>query len=406
MKERENRRKANAECSDGRQLETTMVEQNRQETATATDTSGHFPSLTMERLKENYHNLVREQAIYYPVAYRFVRELGRGRQGIVFLGLRQGSRGCITRHAIKLFDPSIYRSPREYWTDMGRIAAQTSILQTIRSPNLVARDVYEETGGIGYVQMEAIMGFDLRFILTGGHLERVRQASSPEEWSRYTDVIFRLGGPRPAIQPGVALYIMRQMLRGLEALHELGFLHCDVKPSNTMIDRLGYVKLIDYGRAIRIGERPLFLLGSPMYMAPEIHRRERFTVQADIYSVGIVGLEMLTGRPLIESGRPSESELLEIKRGLPDRIPQLLPDDVRRNETLVALLRRFVEFTPENRFGSASEAESSSGLRIVHRQLTQLGKDTEYGRELEAYLEKLLPPVKSQNQNVDIHTMF
>lgn len=384
--------------------DTTMVEVGGETASESTDAI--TPTLTMDRLKENYRNLVEQQAIYYPVAYRFVRELGRGRQGIVFLGLRQGSRGCITRHAIKLFDPTIYRSPKEYWTDMGRIAAQTSILQTIRSPNLVARDVYEETDGIGYVQMEAIRGFDLRFMLSSRHLETVRQKSSPQEWSRFTDVIFRLGGPRPAIQPGVALYIMRQILRGLETLHELGFLHCDVKPSNIMIDRLGYVKLIDYGRAIRIGERPMFLLGSPVYMAPEIHRREEFIIQSDIYSVGIVGLEMLSGRPLIERGRPTEAELLQIKRSLPEQIPQMLPDDVRRNETLVALLRRFVECDPQKRFASAGEAESSSGLRIVHRQLTQLGKDTEYGRELEAYLAKLLPPVKKENQSVDIQTIF
>lgn len=384
--------------------ETTIVELERAETSSDTGPT-LTPSLTMERLKENYHNLVQQQALYYPVAYRFVRELGRGRQGIVFLGLRQGARGCITRHAIKLFDPSIYQSPREYWTDMGRIAAQTSILQTIRSPNLVARDVYEEADGIGYVQMEAILGFDLQYILSGKHLEPVRRISRPEEWERFTDVIFRVGEGRPAIQPGIALYIMRQILRALEALHELGFLHCDVKPSNIMIDRLGYVKLIDYGRAIRVGERPMFLLGTPMYMAPEIHRREQFLIQSDLYSVGIVGLEMLAGRPLIDTPRPTEAELLEAKKSLPERIPDILPEDVRRNETLVALLRRFVEYDPSKRFASASEAESSSGLRIVHRQLTQLGKDTEYGRELESYLEKLLP-VKTQQQNVDIQLIF
>ncbi|HIE11553.1 MAG TPA: hypothetical protein EYP62_08060 [Kiritimatiellae bacterium] len=95
-----------------------------------------------------------------------------------------------------------------------------------------------------------------------------------------------------------------------------------------------------------------------------------------------------------------------MKRSLPDRIPQMLPEDVRRNDTLVDLLRRFIECDPEKRFASASEAESSSGLLIVHRQLTQLGKDTEYGRELEAYLAKLLPPVKKENQSVDMQTIF
>ena len=59
------------------------------------------------QLAANYRAILAARAIHYPVAYRFPRELGRGRQGIVFLGLRQGARGCVTRHAIKLFDPSI-----------------------------------------------------------------------------------------------------------------------------------------------------------------------------------------------------------------------------------------------------------------------------------------------------------
>ena len=68
--------------------------------------------------------------------------------------MRQGARGCVTRHAIKLFDPSIYGSAKKYWTDMARIAAQTSKLQLVKNPALVAPDIYEESNGIGYIQME------------------------------------------------------------------------------------------------------------------------------------------------------------------------------------------------------------------------------------------------------------
>lgn len=355
------------------------------------------PGKGMSQLAANYRGILQARALYYPVAYRFTKELGRGRQGVVFLGLRQGARGSITRHAIKVFDPGIYPSAKKYWTDMGRIAAQTSKLQTLKSPNLVAPDIYEEYNGIGYVQMERVDGVGLRYLLDGAHIERVRRGSTPKEWGTFTDALFRLENGRLAIQPGIAIYIMRRVLRALESLHDLGFVHCDVKPSNIMIDRLGYVRLIDYGRATVVNEKLAFLLGTPLFMAPEMHRRESALVQSDLYAVGLVGLEMLRGEPLMRGTGITENDLLNYKLGLCDRLPDLLPEHVRRNEEFVQVMRRFLDPDPRKRFESAQEAESGKGgLILVHKQLALLGKDTEYGRELESYLDKLVDPQTGQ----------
>lgn len=348
----------------------------------------------MTQLVTNYNAIQEAKAIYYPVAYRFIKELGRGRQGVVHLGLRQGARGSVTRHAIKVFDPSIYPNAKKYWTDMGRIAAQTSKLQTVKSPNLVAPEIYEEYNGIGYVQMESINGVGLRFLLDGGHLERARQNSTPAEWASFTDVIFRIKEGRVAIQPGVVIYIMRRVLRALESLHDGGYVHCDVKPANIMIDHLGYVKLIDYGRATLINEKVTFLLGTPIYMAPEMHRRENSLAASDIYTVGLVILEMLRGEPLMLKTGWSESETIKLKMEVQSRLPELLPDYVRQNEVFVAVLRRFLDPDPSRRYANAQEAESGKqGLLAVHKQLALAGKDTEYGRELENYLSKLVNPL-------------
>jgi len=348
--------------------------------------------LGIERLIANYREIIRARAIYYPVAYQFDRELGRGRQGIVFLSHRYGARGCLTRHAIKLFDPSIYKTVKQYWTDMGRLAAQISRLQLLSAPNLVDRDVYEENNGIGYVQMEAIDGMDLQHLLYGRHLERVRAIVSTDEWARFTDVIFRIEEGKIRIQPGVALYILRQALRGIEALHDVGYVHGDVKPSNIMCDKLGYVKMVDFGRATLIDEKVSFLLGSPLYMAPEIHRRERYLAESDLYSMGLVGIELLRGEALTDYSQMNESALLEIKMQLPKKLPALLPPHVRRNADFVALLLKFIDPDPARRFHSAQEAESGSGgLALLHKQLTMLGKDSEYDRDLESYLSKLFP---------------
>lgn len=362
-----------------------------------TEVMPHVAGKGLPQLVANYRAIVQARAIYYPVAYRFAQELGRGRQGIVYLGLRQGARGCVTRHAIKVFDPGIYPNAKKYWTDMGRIAAQTSKLQTLKSPSLVAPDIYEEYNGIGYVQMERVDGVGLRYLLDGQHLPRVQAQSTEKQWRSFTDVIFRLENKRISIQPGVAIYIMRRALRALESLHDLGFVHCDVKPSNIMIDRLGYVKLIDYGRATVIHEKLSFLLGTPLFMAPEMHRRETALVQSDIYAVGLVGLEMLRGEPLMTGSGITESELLQFKLTLCERLPQLLPEHVRRNREFVECMRRFLNPDPAKRFASAQEAESGpGGLILVHKQLALLGQDTEYGRELEDYLSKLVDPRSGQ----------
>ena len=351
----------------------------------------------MNQLVANYRAILQARAIYYPVAYRFIKELGRGRQGVVFLGLRQGARGSVTRHAIKVFDPGIYPNAKKYWTDMGRIAAQTSKLQTLNSPNLVAPDIYEEYNGIGYVQMERVDGVGLRYLLDGQHLARARAASTAKEWSTFTDALFRLENGKLSIQPGVAIYIMRRVLRALETLHDLGFVHSDVKPSNIMIDRLGYVKLIDYGRANLINERMSFLLGTPVFMAPEMHRREAALTQSDLFSVGLVGLEMLRGEPLLKAGSTSEADLLNLKLNVSANLRDLLPQHVRRNAPFVQAMQSFLDPDPKKRFPTAQEAESGTGgLILVHKQLALLGQDTEYGRELENYLAKLVDPRTGQ----------
>lgn len=341
-----------------------------------------------QRLLNNYRSLVRSQEIYYPIAYRFVRRLGSGRQGVVYQALRQGARGCVTQHAIKIHDPAIYPSTEKYWTDMGRIASQVSKLQKVSSPQLVSRDIYEEVNGIGYTQMEVVEGIDVHELVQGTYAETVRMRSSDEEWEHFNDVVFSSAG---GIQPGVALYILRQVLRGLEALHNAGFLHSDIKPSNMMVDRLGIVKLIDYGRAVKVDERSTFLMGTPLYMAPEQHRNEPATIQSDVYSVGIVGLELLSGKPLLDTALLDESALLRFKLGLFEKLPALLPESVRENWWLIQMFRMFLHPDPARRYESAAAAESGpDGLLLIHKQLALAGIDTEYDRELEKYIGKVL----------------
>jgi serine/threonine protein kinase len=348
---------------------------------------------TRNALIDGYRAIIRAGAIRYPVAYEFQHELGRGRQGRVFLALRRGARGSVTRHAIKIFDPGIYASGHQYWTDMGRIATQISSLQSSHNPNLLSRDAYEEINGVGYVQMEAIDGVDLHYLLRGGHIDSVLKKRISDGALSFADSLFLRRTGATAIQPGAATYIMRQILRGVEALHDKGFVHSDIKPSNVMIDRLGYVRVIDHGRAVKDGEKVRMLLGSPIYMAPEVHARRPSVTQSDLYSVGLVGLEMLRGEPLVEDPDTSEADLMKFKESLPEVLEDMLPKEVRENQTLVDILKNLLQPDPGARFARAAQAESGNwSLATVHRQMTQVGKDSEYGREIEDYVAHLVDP--------------
>ncbi len=358
-------------------------------TFASSTTSSHSPEMGHSQLIDNFHSIVETQSIYYPVAYRFQQRIGSGQQGVVFHAQRHGSRGCVTEHAVKVFDPGIYPNVEKYWTDMGRIAAQVSRLQATRSPNLVDCDIYEENNGIGFVQMELIRGVTLLQLLDPQVQQTVQSRCSAREWGTLMRIIFNKHKNRLCIQPGVAIYIMRQMLSGLETLHSSNYLHCDIKPSNTMIDPLGYVKIIDFGRANLVNEKSRILLGTPMFMAPEIHDRMPATVQSDLYGVGLVGLFLMTGRPMSTRPDITEPELQELKCKLPKELPSLLPTYVLRNEKFVNILQRLLNPDPSKRYDDARKAESyGEGLAIVHKQLTQLNIDSEYRRDLAYYLEK------------------
>lgn len=366
---------------------------DNRETILETDPVPQGVDPDMATLVANYHTVIRDRTIRHPVPYQFSRELGKGRQGIVFLATRQGGRGCLTRHAVKLHDPAIYSTAERYWTDMGRLASQVSKLQPVHSDNLVTRETYDEANGIGYLQMAVIDGIDLQFLLGGTHLGIARSQSTDEEWDHFMTTLFRMEESRFMLQPGVALYILRKVLLGLMVLHEANYLHADIKPSNIMIDRMGSVKLVDFGRAVELGEKVSILLGSPIYMAPETHRLEPGLAQSDLFSAGLVALEMLSGESLQACLDMSDEDLLKFKITLVDRVEALLPEHIRKSKRLVKLLKRFLHPKPSHRYASAKEAEESYyRLRGIYREMG-LDADTEFDRELLMYLEKITDPL-------------
>jgi eukaryotic-like serine/threonine-protein kinase len=162
----------------------------------------------------------------------------------------------------------------------------------------------------------------------------------------------RLHELRRAPDIDLAVFIVSRVCRALQYVFErAAIVHRDISPSNIMTTREGAVKLIDFGIATLSGSRETAITGKPAYMAPEMIVELRADNRSDLFSLGAVMFEMLTGERLFSGS--STAEVLEqvITRTLPLR--QALNPDIP--EPVLAILKRALQRNPALRFASAAE---------------------------------------------------
>jgi len=163
-----------------------------------------------------------------------------------------------------------------------------------------------------------------------------------------------------------ALGIAGQVCEGLAEGHRLGVVHGDIKPSNIIIEREGNVKIMDFGLAQTLGAGDPSgaggFLGNPDYMSPEKIEGATIDPRSDIYALGVVLFEMLTGRRPLEGATGPETALKHRHEPPPDprEINPRIPDD------LGAVILKCLNKETRERFQSASELASVLG-RIVER---------------------------------------
>ena len=197
--------------------------------------------------------------------FELLEQLGKGGMGVVWKA-RDTETGEII--ALKLLH-ELYVDDEDY---VARLEREVEIARRIDSPYVVKVLGYGQQAGVPYVAMEYVEGQSLRELL------REKRKLSWDEW-------------------GQAKTILRQTAEGLAAVHAAGVIHRDIKPSNILIAKDGMAKLADFGIA-RAGDltqmtRTAAMLGTPAYMAPDIETTE----QSDVYALGCVLYEMLTGAP-------------------------------------------------------------------------------------------------------------
>jgi len=164
--------------------------------------------------------------------------------------------------------------------------------------------------------------------------------------------------------PRMASLVALEICRGLEEIHAQGIVHRDLKPSNVLLGRAGEVKIADFGIAID-GTAPALTqvghaVGTPSYMSPEQLRGKRADARSDLFALGVVLYEMLTGQTPFEVG--GERGLLDtIEAGHHRPVQQAAPATPR---AMKKLIRRCLQPKPTRRPEDASELR-----RLLDRQL-------------------------------------
>jgi serine/threonine protein kinase len=198
--------------------------------------------------------------------YRLRGLLGEGAIGRVFLAERIDDASLV---ALKVLKAALSADE----TYVRRFVREARVAAEVKNRHLVGIVDVGEVDGVHYLAAEYVRG---------GTLEERLQAAGP-------------------LDVGETVRLAAEIARGLDSLHNAGIVHRDVKPSNVMIDLSGNAAVTDFGlakgRAYTALTRPGQVMGTLDYIAPELIREERASPASDIYALGCLVYECLTGEP-------------------------------------------------------------------------------------------------------------
>ena len=298
--------------------------------------------------------------------YALLRPFARGGMGEICLAAHGELGGleklCLVKKVLEIDDqPSL----------TARLLDEAKVAVRLNHANLVqvfdAGKVDEEL----YIAMELIEGRDLRAV-----------------WNRTAE-------RRSRIPLDVALYVIREMARGLEYAHNYGGLnlvHRDIAPPNILLSWHGEVKITDFGlaRSTLKSEKtaPGIVYGRIAYLAPEQARGEQADKRTDVYAVGVILWELLTGRPLHET---TEEAVKNLEMARHPRVAK--PSNFARGITpsLDAVVLKALAVAREDRYQTADELR-----RALAEELARLAPTTDASRLSSWLSEQFEDVVKSE----------
>jgi serine/threonine protein kinase len=255
--------------------------------------------------------------------YEIIEELGKGGMGKVYKAL---DREISEKIAVKIIRPEIATNKKI----IERFHNELKMARTITHKNVCRMHDLGRDGKTRFITMEYVSGEDLKKSIRRMGPLTVRKAIS----------------------------IGKQICHGLSEAHSLGVFHRDLKPHNIMIDREGNAKIMDFGIALSQKARGItdsnVIIGTPQYLSPEQVEGKKVDQRSDIYSLGVILFEMVTGQVPFD-GDTTLSVAVKHKTEIP-RDPKEFNAQIP--EELSQLILRCLEKNPEQRYQSVDELYS------------------------------------------------
>lgn len=272
--------------------------------------------------------------------YEVIGELGQGAMGVVY----KARDPLIDRVvAIKTINLSLAQEEKEEYE--GRFYQEAKAAGRLSHPNIVTIYDVGKSGDVAYIAMEFLEGRELRDILNDEQMIPVREV----------------------------LDITAQVAMGLAYAHEHDIVHRDVKPSNIMVAQEGHVKITDFGIArmasSSVHTQTGMVLGSPKYMSPEQVMGRAIDRRSDIFSLGIMLYEMLTGHSPF-TGENVNAIMYQTLNAIPP-MPGTLNPDVP--DMLNFIVAKALAKNVDDRYQSAREL--AEDLRTCRDNLLRTGGD-------------------------------
>jgi hypothetical protein len=262
--------------------------------------------------------------------YEVVSPIGKGGMGTVYLAR---DRVLSEKVAVKVLRPDLSRRPEMIL----RFSAEMVLARKVRHPNVCRIFATGEEEGRLYVCMELVNGVTLKALLH----------------------------EKKGLPPEQAFDLALQLASGLQALHDAGLVHRDVKALNVMVDARGTARLMDLDIARQheaegtVAATPTGqILGTPEYMSPEYARGEPLDLRSDIYSLGVLIFEMFTG----ETPFHSESPLLTILKHLHEKPPLDGKAAAGLPASLLPVLRKSMAKRAKDRYSTVRGLATALGL--------------------------------------------
>ncbi|MCA9520073.1 MAG: protein kinase [Myxococcales bacterium] len=296
------------------------------------------------RIGLEYYNLIRNQSqrardasIGMVIAdFLIVRELGRGGFGRVYLALQLP---LMMKAALKLMNPV---DDKLGATLIAKFESEARSLAQLNHPNIVRLLKYGSFESRPYMVMEFVDG---ACTLKDEISERILRGA--------------------VFEPAEVRVICEQLLNALESAHNRQIVHRDVKPENVMLQEVEgspqFVRVLDFGLAkfLDKGDQTSLLIGTPAYMAPEQITRSNIGPWTDLYALGVIMFELITGRSPFTGA--SAAQMLAQKVD-PQYDPMSRLADLRLPPATSAFLGRAIAREPAQRFRSGAEFRRAMAL--------------------------------------------